>query len=233
MFIDPTGKILQMDTVLPYFSVLPFSDILFQNYIFSGISLLIVNGLSNLIASYLIINDKKIGFILGTIFGITLMLWITIQFIILPTNFLSISYFIFGLLQFIIGLITVIFYTQSEFIFNVNDYKNINKNKDILVVYFSRRGYTKKIAYEKANEIGANIIELKTKEKTDGTLGFWWCGRFGMHKWRMDIENININIKKYILQVQSGSLIYVLRLEIFVINIKMILIVMNTYLLIL
>lgn len=71
MFIDPTGKILQMDTVLPYFSVLPFSDILFQNYIFSGISLLIVNGLSNLIASYLIINDKKIGFILGTIFGIT------------------------------------------------------------------------------------------------------------------------------------------------------------------
>lgn len=26
--------------------------------------------------------------------------------------------------------------------------KNINKNKDILVVYFSRMGYTKKIAYE-------------------------------------------------------------------------------------
>lgn len=167
--MDPTGKLLHMDTVLPYFNVLPFSDILFQNYIFSGISLLIVNGLSNLLAAYLIIKDKKIGFILGTIFGITLMLWITIQFIILPTNFLSISYFIFGLLQFIIGLITVIFYTQSEFIFNVNDYKNINKNKDILVVYFSRMGYTKKIAYEKANETGANIIELKTKEKTDGT----------------------------------------------------------------
>lgn len=48
-----------MDTLLPYFSVLPFSDILFQNYIFSGISLLIVNGISNLIASYLIIKIKK------------------------------------------------------------------------------------------------------------------------------------------------------------------------------
>lgn len=59
MFIDPTGKLLHMDTLLPYFSVLPFSDILFQNYIFSGISLLIVNGISNLIASYLIIKDKK------------------------------------------------------------------------------------------------------------------------------------------------------------------------------
>lgn len=121
-----------MDTVLPYFNVLPFSDILFQNYIFSGISLLIVNGLSNLLAAYLIIKDKKIGFILGTIFGITLMLWITIQFIILPTNFLSISYFIIGFLQFIIGLITVIFYTQSKFVFDINDYKNINKNKVVL-----------------------------------------------------------------------------------------------------
>ena len=55
-------------------------------------------------------------------------------------------------------------------------------------------GYTKKVAYEKANEIGANIIELKTKEKTDGTLGFWWCGRFGMHQWKMDIDNINIDL---------------------------------------
>ena len=134
-----------MDTLLPYFSVLPFSDILFQNYIFSGISLLIVNGISNLIASYLIIKDKKIGFILGTIFGITLMVWITIQFIILPSNFLSISYFIIGLLQFIIGLITVIFYIQSKFVFDINDYKNVNKNKGSVVVYFSRMGYTKKL----------------------------------------------------------------------------------------
>ena len=132
MLIDPTGKLLQMNEMLPYFQVLPFSDILFQNYIFSGISLLIVNGLSNLLAAYLIIKDKKIGFILGTIFGITLMLWITIQFIILPTNFLSISYFIIGFLQFIIGLITVIFYTQSKFVFDINDYKNINKNKVVL-----------------------------------------------------------------------------------------------------
>lgn len=25
-------------------------------------------------------------------------------------------------------------------------------------------------------------------------LGFWWCGRFGMHKWCM---NINVDLKKY------------------------------------
>lgn len=74
MFIDPTGELLNMQELLPYFEVLPFSDILFKNYIFSGISLLIVNGISNLTAFYLLFKDKKIGIILGTVFGFTLML---------------------------------------------------------------------------------------------------------------------------------------------------------------
>lgn len=197
MFIDPTGKILNMQDLLPYFDVLPFSEILFQNYIFSGIALLIVNGLSNLMAVYLIIKDKKLGLILSTIFGFTLMLWITIQFIIFPFNMLSTTYFIIGLLQLIFGYISVVFYTQEHFSFKKSDYKNINKNNDSVVVYFSRMGYTKRIAYEKANELGAHIIELKTKEKTNGTLGFWWCGRFGMHKWRMNTEDIKTNLKDY------------------------------------
>lgn len=197
MLIDPTGKLLQMDKMLPYFQVLPFSDILFQNYIFSGISLLIVNGISNLIAAYLLIKNKKIGIILGTTFGFTLMLWIIIQFIIFPTNILSTSYFVFGIIQLITGYMTYVFYNQEQFKFNLSDYENIGKNKDILVVYFSRMGYTKKIAYEQANKIGAQIIEIKAKEKTENTSGFWWCGRYGMHKWRMPIEDIDVDLKKY------------------------------------
>lgn len=197
MFIDPTGKLLQMNELLPYFKVLPFSEALFQNYIFSGISLLIINGITNLTAAYLIAKNEKLGIILGAIFGFTLMLWITIQFIILPTNKLSITFFMIGILQLIIGYITYVFYTQEEFKFNIKDYKNINKNKDNLVVYFSRMGYTKKVAYEKANELGASILEIKTKEKTSGTLGFWWCGRFAMHRWNMPIEKINKNLKEY------------------------------------
>lgn len=197
MFIDPTGKLLSMDKLLPYFQVLPFSDVLFKNYIFSGVSLLIVNGISNLIAAYLIIKNKKIGIILGTIFGFTLMLWITIQFIIFPTNFLSTSYFVFGLIQLITGYMTYVFYMQENFRLDLNNYNNIGKNKKIIVVYFSRLGYTKKIAYEEANKLGAEIIELTTNEHTKNTTGFWWCGRYGMHKWNMEIENININLKKY------------------------------------
>lgn len=52
MLIDPTGKIMGMDAMLPYFSVLPFADILFTDF-FSGLALLIVNGLTNLAAALL------------------------------------------------------------------------------------------------------------------------------------------------------------------------------------
>lgn len=197
MFIDPTGKLLSMDTILIYFKVLPFSNILFNNYIFAGISLLIVNGITNLIASYLLIKNNKTGIILGMIFGFTLVLWIIIQFIILPKNTLSIAFFIIGIIQIIFGYATYVFYLQNNYYVDYTKYKNINKNKDILVVYFSRMGYTKKIAYDYANEVGAYILELNALEKTSGTLGFWWCGRYGMLRRGMAIKDIDINIDEY------------------------------------
>ena len=197
MFIDPTGKILKMNNLLKYFEILPFSNLLFQNYIFSGTALLIINGLTNMYASFLIIKNKVLGLKLGSVFGITLMLWITIQFIIFPKNSLSITFFILGLIQFVVGYIAYVSYLQINFKLELNKYGNINKNKNNLIVYFSRTNYTKKIAYEKANELGAYILEIKPKEKIDGTLGFWWCGRYGMLKQPMEIEEININLKEF------------------------------------
>ena len=44
MLLDPSGKSLGMDAILPYFQVLPFADVVFQDFTFSGWALLIVNG---------------------------------------------------------------------------------------------------------------------------------------------------------------------------------------------
>lgn len=44
MLLDPSGKSLGMDAMLPYFQVLPFADAVFQDFTFSGWALLIVNG---------------------------------------------------------------------------------------------------------------------------------------------------------------------------------------------
>lgn len=197
MIIDPTGKALKMDAMLPYFQKLPFADVLFTDFTFSGFALLIVNGLTNIVAFVYLLKNKNIGIILGTIFGITLILWICIQFYMFPFNFMSTIYFIFGILQFITGYMTYVFRKQEEFSFNELNYPNTGKDKSKLVVYFSRMGYVKKVAYEYANVNKACLYEVKTKEKINGTLGFWWCGRFGMHKWDMPIDEINIDLSSY------------------------------------
>ena len=197
MLIDPTGKLMGMDEMLPYFKKLPFSDVLFRDYTFSGIALLAVNGLTNLIAAGLLFAKKKSGAVLGGIFGITLILWICIQFYLFPLNFMSAIFFIFGIAQAVTGYATWVFYKQEHFVFDASDYQNIGMNPHKLVVYFSRMGYVKKLAYETANKSGADIYEIKSTERTEGTLGFWWCGRFGMHKWDMPIESVKIDLAGY------------------------------------
>lgn len=197
MLIDPSGGLMGMDAMLPYFQKLPFAEIVFQDFVFSGISLLIVNGISNLTAAGLLIANKRIGAVLGGVFGITLMLWICIQFYMFPLNFMSTAYFIFGFIQAITGYMTVVFYDQEHFTVSESDYPNIGSDPTKLVVYFSRMGYTKKKALEAADRTGAEIYEVRAAERTSGTLGFWWCGRYGMHRWAMPIEDIGVQLEKY------------------------------------
>ena len=197
MLVDPSGKAMGMDGMLPYFQKLPFADVLFKDLLFSGIMLLIVNGLTNLTAATLLFMKKKAGIIAGGIFGVTLMLWICIQFYMFPLNFMSTIYFIFGLLQAVTGYAAWVFKKQEDFGVDINDYPNIGTNSKLLVVYFSRLGYVKKKAFEEANRTGALVYEVKSTEKTDGTAGFWWCGRYGMHRWGMPIEPISVDLTKF------------------------------------
>ena len=201
MLIKPDGSILHMQEMLPYFQVLPFAEIVFQDYVFSGIMLILVNGVTNITAAILILRNKKIGYILGTVFGFTLMLWIIIQFIIFPPNFLDDFYFTFGVLQLITGYAALVSFNQVNFKFDEKDFPNVvadsKAGSKTLVIYFSRLNYTKTIAYKKADENAAQIVGLKTKERTEGTLGFWWCGRFGMHKWGMETLPLGIDLASF------------------------------------
>ena len=74
MLLDPTGKAMGMDAMLPYFQVLPFADVLFRDLTFSGWALLIVNGLTNLTAAGLLFARRNSGIVLRGAFGVTLML---------------------------------------------------------------------------------------------------------------------------------------------------------------
>ncbi len=197
MLLDPSGKAVGMDAMLPYFQVLPFAEVVFQDLTFSGWALLIVNGLTNLTAAALLLARKRAGAVLGGIFGVTLMLWIGIQFYMFPLNFMSTAYFIFGLCQAATGYAAWVFRKQEAFTVNRADYPHIGDDPTRLVVFFSRMGYVRKVAYEEANRTGAAVYEIKATERTEGTLGFWWCGRYGMHKWAMPIQPVDIDLSAY------------------------------------
>ena len=197
MLLDPSGKALGMDAMLPFFQKLPFADLVFQDFTFSGVALIVVNGLTNLTAAGLLLAGKKAGIICGGIFGVTLMLWICIQFYMFPLNFMSTSYFLFGAAQAATGYAAWVFYHQEQFATNPADYPNVGKDATRLVVYFSRLGYGRRLAYEAANVTGAQIVELHATERTAGTAGFWWCGRFGMHHWEMPVAPLDVRLEDY------------------------------------
>ena len=197
MLLDPSGRIMGMDAMLPYFQVLPFADVVFQDLRFSGWALLIVNGLTNLTAAGLLMAKKPAGVVLGGVFGVTLMLWICIQFYMFPPNFMSTSYFIFGLIQAATGYMAWVFRKQEAFRADRADYPRIGTEPRRLVVFFSRMGYVRKKAYEEAERTGAAVYEIRAAERTEGTLGFWWCGRYGMHRWAMPIQPVDIDLTAF------------------------------------
>lgn len=197
MLLDSSGKALGMDAMLPYFQVLPFADILFQDFTFSGIALLVVNGITNLIAAGLLLARRRSGAVLGGFFGITLMLWIGIQFILFPFNFMSTSYFVFGFCQAATGYAAWVFDQQEAFAAQASSAPPGGVNATRLIVYFSRMGYVRRLAYAEAQRTGAALYEIRTTERVEGTRGFWWCGRYGMHRWPMPIHPIRIDLSVY------------------------------------
>lgn len=212
MLIDPSGRAMGMDAMLPYFRKLPLAGILFQDFTFSGWALLLVNGLTNLTAAVLLLLDRRAGVVLGGVFGVTLMLWICIQFYMFPFNFMSTAYFCFGLAQALTGYAAWVFARQEEFASYIRRFDRVGTDPRRLVVYFSRLGAVRQAALEEADRTGAQVFELRTGEHTEGTSGFWWCGRFAMHGWEMPLERLPEDLERYE-HVTICSPIWVFRLS--------------------
>jgi hypothetical protein len=197
MFQAPDGSLLQMNGLLPYFQVLPFASLLFQDYIFSGIALSVFNCIPNLIAGILILFERESGLKLGCFQGLILMAWITIQFVIFPANVLSTSYFIFGLLQFVFGFIAFVSYRQVQAEKNLKPFRKAVAKADTLYVNFTREGYSAAYAIKLAERDEADFLSLKTGEPVYHTGGFWNAGRHAMHSWPMATEPYSEKVADY------------------------------------
>ena len=91
----------------------------------------------------------------------------------------------------------MVFERQARFDDGARDCAHIGENPRRLVVYFSRMGYVRRQALLEADRTGAQLYEIRSTERTEGTKGFWWCGRYGMHRWDMPIEPIGVDLTAY------------------------------------
>ncbi len=96
MWIDPSGKMWGMEPLLEYLQVLPFNGIFFRNFIFSGVVLLCVNGVTQFFAAWLLFRKDRYAAPAALLCGVILMIWIVLEWVLWGFAWLSNIYFIFG-----------------------------------------------------------------------------------------------------------------------------------------
>ncbi len=99
MFIDPTGVKWGMDPLLKMLQVMPFPEIFFTNFIFSGIVLFLVNGATQIFTAITWHRHSRRAPLYTIICGIILMGWCILEWVIFYFNFLTNLYFAFGVIE--------------------------------------------------------------------------------------------------------------------------------------
>ena len=73
--------------------------------------------------------------------------------------------------------------------------------KPALVVYFSRTGYTRRVAEQIALAAGADCEPIRERSARTGFLGYWRSAREALRKSAIDIEPASANPRDYALVV--------------------------------
>lgn len=116
MIISQDGMCMGMKPMLYEMQSLPFAEILFQNFLFSGIMLILINGICNTLTVIGLLKKKPYGILCGLLSGILLICWLSVQWVIFAVNGLTTLYTVFGLLQ--IGLACNILRKKKQMLSN-------------------------------------------------------------------------------------------------------------------
>ena len=100
MWTDPTGVAWGGEPLLEMLRAkMPWPDIFFRNFIPSGFVLLILNGITQFIAAFLLFKKHPLAQWTVLACGIILMLWIVLEWWVWGFNAISNLYFVFGLAE--------------------------------------------------------------------------------------------------------------------------------------
>lgn len=108
MWIDPSGQMWGGEPLLEMLRAkMPWPDIFFNNFIASGFVLLILNGVTQFIAAFLLFKKHRLAPYAVLACGIILMLWIVLEWWVWGFNAMSNIYFVLGLVEFVAAVISL------------------------------------------------------------------------------------------------------------------------------
>ena len=109
MWIDPTGARWGMEPLLDALRAkMPWPDIFFRNFIPSGLVLLLVNGLPQFAAAWMLIRRHPLAYPATLACGIVLTLWIALEWWIWGANPIGNFYLALGLIEALSALFCIL-----------------------------------------------------------------------------------------------------------------------------
>ena len=114
MWIDPTGQMWGGEPLLEMLRAkMPWPDVFFKNFVPSGFVLLGMNGITQLVAAYLLFKKHRLAQYAVFVCGIILMLWIILEWWVWGFNVVCNIYFVLGLVETITSVI-MLFQTRNN-----------------------------------------------------------------------------------------------------------------------
>ena len=108
MWIDPTGATWGGEPLLELLRAkMPWPDVFFKNFIPSGFVLLGLNGVTQIVAAYLLFKKHSLAQPAVLVCGIILMLWIVLEWWVWGFNALSNIYFALGLAESVLAFVSL------------------------------------------------------------------------------------------------------------------------------
>ena len=109
MWIEPTGAAWGGEPLLEMLRAkMPWPDVFFKNFIPSGFMLLGLNGITQIVAAYLLFKKHRLAQKAVLACGVILMLWIVLEWWVWGFNALSNIYFVLGLVEVAIAIKSIV-----------------------------------------------------------------------------------------------------------------------------
>ncbi len=100
MWSDPSGSSWGGASLLDMLGAkMPWKEVFFKDFIPSSLVLLVVNGLPQFIAAWMLVRKHRLANLVVLVCGIILLLWIILEWWIFGFNAMSNLFFVFGLIE--------------------------------------------------------------------------------------------------------------------------------------